>query len=151
MPLKFWTQLSTNTRMHISKQLQLQHMACATELKVKRIRLSYTQNLGKNVTLTFLGQLSGFGTTCLPKPLLFSNTVQQVFPEQKRQALRPKSLHFPLKNNMQTKMTMIFPYCHHKREVIFSTADKQNIRCGNAELCFQTDFPVCTKYKEYFG
>jgi len=38
-----------------------------------------------------------------PNSSFFSNTVQQVFPEQRRQALGPKSLHFPLKNNMQTK------------------------------------------------
>lgn len=151
MPLKFWTQLSINTRMHISKELWLQHTSCTTELKVKHIRLPYTQNLGKKVTLMFLGQLSGFGTTCLPTPFLFSNTVQQVFPEQKRQALRPKSLHFPLKTNIQTRTTMIFPYCHQKREIIFSMSDKQNIRHGNIELCFQTDFPVCTEYKEYCG
>lgn len=45
---------------------------------------------------------------------------------------------------------MIFPYCHHKREVNFSTTDKQNLDVGNMELCFQTDLPVCMEYKEYF-
>lgn len=111
------------------------------------MRLPYTQNLGKKVALMLLGQLSGFGTVSLPSALLFPNIVQQVFPEQKRDALRPKSLHFPLKNNMQTKTTMIFPYCHQRREVIFSTTDKQNIKCGNTDFTFKqiSQFLLSTK------
>lgn len=46
--------------------------------------------LREKVALMLLGQLSGFGTISLPSALFFPNTVQQIFPEQKREVLRPK-------------------------------------------------------------
>lgn len=124
MPLKFQTQPAINTRLQISNQSQLYHIPHTTEIKVKHITLFYTENQGKKVVLILFGQLLGLEQYPSPQPYFSQTVFSKSFQNRKEKCLG-QSLHFPLKNNMRTKTTMIFPYCHHSREVIFSTTDTE--------------------------